>query len=86
MEEVNTMFKNYIGILAELREWETNWRNALLDGDVPRMLTLLNLHSYIIDTRENFHWKLDGMVLNEEITQDEAFYYMRESRRPYNVR
>ena len=80
------MFRNYIAILAELREWETNWKKAFFDKDISRMLTLLNLHGYIIDTRENFYWKLDGMFLNEEITHAELSYYMRESRKPYKVR
>ena len=80
------MFKNYITILGELREWETNWERALFDKDVSRMLTLLNLHSYIIDTRDNFYWTLDGMLLNEEITHAELRYYMRESRKPYKLR
>jgi hypothetical protein len=80
------MFKNYIAILTELREWETNWKKAFFDKDISRMLSLLNLHGYIIDTRENFYWKLDGMFLNEEITLNEVRYYMRESRRPYKLR
>jgi len=80
------MFRHYIVILTELREWETNWRNALLDGDIHRMLSLLNLHGYIIDTRENFYWTLEGMLLNEEITHADLSYYMRESRRPYKLR
>jgi len=80
------MFRNYIAILMELREWETNWRNASLEGNVPIMLALLNLHGYIIDTRDNFYWTLDGMLLNEEITHADLSYYMRESRRPYKLR
>ena len=80
------MFKNYIAILGELREWETNWKRASFDKDISRMLTLLNLHGYIIDTRDNLLLTLDGMLLNKEIAHDELTYYMRESRKPYKLR